>query len=360
MDRYADAIQSTVHPGIHVRSFELWPAGRRPNRPRRQLRQWVTGPMRLRRAGGDVIHLIDHSEAHLLRILKTGRTVVTCHDLLMLQALAGELPYAPPRLWASRFHWSVSYLARAAAVVCVSEATRKDVVRFLDVDPGRLHVIHQAAGEHFHPPTPAHRERVRTDLGAGDRRLVLHVSSGGFYKNNTAVIRVVAELRRGGLNVALVRAGAPLSEEESSLVSHLGLEGNVFDEGWVSDQRLNDLYGAADLLLFPSTGEGFGWPVLEAMTCGLPVVASSIPVLEELVGDSALVAGPLDITGLSNAACAVLSDPATSESLRRSGLARASGYRWDQALGAYADLYRRVADCPAPDAGGWRGGRGRR
>jgi glycosyltransferase involved in cell wall biosynthesis len=352
MNRYADAlVQPSVDPDIRVRSFGLPPA-ERASRLERQGRQWVTGPVRLRRAGGDVVHLVDHSEAHLLRVLKTGHTVVTCHDLLMLQALAGELPYDPPRRWASRFRWSVSFLARAAAVVCVSEATRKDVLRFLDVDPERLHVIPQAVSERFHPLTKGQRRGVRASLGTGGRHIILHVSSGGFYKNNATVIRVVADLHNNGLDVGLVRVGAPLAEAERSLVRRLGLEATVLDQGWVSDERLNDLYSAADLLLFPSSGEGFGWPVLEAMTCALPVVASSIPPLVDLGGDAILHAPPAEVEKLAAAAASVLTDPTLADQLRASGRTRAMGYRWDHAIASYSQLYRKVADDRALAWGG--------
>jgi glycosyltransferase involved in cell wall biosynthesis len=111
----------------------------------------------------------------------------------------------------------------------------------------------------------------------------------------------------------------------------------------VSEEKLVEAYNAADALLFPSFYEGFGWPVLEAMACGTPVVSSDTPALVELVGEAGLVAPPRDVAGLASALEHVLTSPDASGRLREAGLARAEGYGWGRIVAAYASLYREVA-----------------
>jgi glycosyltransferase involved in cell wall biosynthesis len=298
-----------------------------------------------------VTHIVDHSDAHVVRILHARRTVVTCHDLLLLRALAGDLPYrfetankgrSHDRAWERRFRWTVSHLERAGAVVCDSESTRQDVRRFLSVDPDRLHVVPLGVSDAFGPLTPSARRQVRSALDLTSPTL-LQMSSGGFYKNTEGVLRVTAKLRQAGMDVTLVRVGVPLSEDERKLAGRLGLASALREQGRVSDEELAALYGSADVLLFPSTGEGFGWPVLEAMTCGLPVVASSIPALSELVGEAGLLAQPDDIDGLTSLVASVLSDAEEARRQRDTGIERAASYRWERTLTGYARIYKEVA-----------------
>lgn len=346
MERYADALgANSADPTLHVRPFPAIEGG---SRLAYEARRWVLQPMSLRRWSADVFHLVDHSDAHLLRLLKGRRTVVTCHDLLLLRAMAGELPYAGRRRWGARYRWSVAHVDRADAVVCVSEATRTDVLRFLSVDPRKVHVVAQAVGSHFKPPSPADRKATRSSLATTATTLILNVGSGGFYKNTETILRVVARLRHDGLEAAMIRVGPPLNDHERALAGQLGIEELILEQGSVPEARLIDLYGAADLLLFPSTGEGFGWPVLEAMSCGLPVVASAIPPLIDLVGDAAPLAAPTDVDALTTLAALVATDPDEADRLRQAGVRRASTYQWDRSLAAYARIYREVATGAEP------------
>lgn len=350
MERYAAALgANTSDRAVQPRRF---PAGRdgTGSRVARDARRWVTQPLNLRRWSADVFHLLDHSDAHLLRVLGGRRTVVTCHDLLLLRAMAGELPYAGRRRWGVRYRWSVAHLDRADAVVCVSEATRQDVLRFLSVDPARLHVVPQAVGAHFVPATPATRAATRSSLAPRAPTLILNVGTGGFYKNTETILRVLARLRSGGLDVAMIRVGVPLAKAERALAGRLGVDDIIEEQGAVSEARLIDIYGAADLLLFPSTGEGFGWPVLEAMSCGLPVVASTIPPLAELVGDAGLLASPTDVDAHVEHAARVANDPTVADRLRHEGHRRASTYGWNRSLTAYARIYREVAAGTEPSS----------
>jgi glycosyltransferase involved in cell wall biosynthesis len=121
----------------------------------------------------------------------------------------------------------------------------------------------------------------------------------------------------------------------------------------VDDDRLVELYNAADVLLFPSFAEGFGWPVLEAMGCGTPVVASDIPALCEVGGEAALYGSPHEPRELADAVRSVTSSPENAARLRERGRARAAAFTWERAIDQYGELYRQIADSAViPNGGG--------
>ena len=134
-----------------------------------------------------------------------------------------------------------------------------------------------------------------------------------------------------------------MNRVNAELADSLAISGSVFELGRVSDDRLVQLYNAADLLLFPSHHEGFGWPPLEAMSCGTPVVASNCPPLEETIAGAALSAPAQDIAGLSEASARVLTDESLANRLSAAGQRRAAQFRWADCAAKYADLYRVVA-----------------
>jgi glycosyltransferase involved in cell wall biosynthesis len=105
---------------------------------------------------------------------------------------------------------------------------------------------------------------------------------------------------------------------------------------------LHTLYNAADALLFPSLYEGFGWPPLEAMACGTPVVCSRAGSLGEIAGPAALTADPGDIEGLANHLAAVLTDPSLASGLRQRGIDHAAQFDWDFTAGKVVQIYRQV------------------
>lgn len=294
------------------------------------------------RRDADLFHIVDHGYADLAAVLPKAKTLVTCHDLMLLRAEEGVAGFRGRRSTVARFRWSTSFLRRVAHVACDSECTRGDVIRMCGVDPERTSVIALAANPRFAPLGDETIQRLRAGLGNPARWQLLHVSSGGRYKNIETTIRVLAALRRGGSDVGLVRAGTRLTPAELALCESLHVADVVTDLGRVSDERLVELYNASDVSIFPSHYEGFGLPVLEAMACGTPVAASNTPALVELADGIALFADPLNVDAHTANVQAVLETPSVAAGMRDRGLAHAATYTWERAALRYAELYRTV------------------
>jgi glycosyltransferase involved in cell wall biosynthesis len=354
-DRYVDALAKGLageRVDVTVETLGASPLVRIPwlEKPDDYVRRWVRFPLAIRHKRADVFHLVEHADRHLMKVLPGPRTVVTCHDLIPLLAVEGALPFEGPppytgrEWWIRRYRWGVMGLKHAAAVVCPSRATRDDVVRLCGVRRDRVSVIPHGVGEHFKPLTPRSVGAARAKLGLSGRRLVLTVNSGaGFYKNFDTTLRVIAAIRKAGFDVTLVRVGSAMTAAERKTTRTLGLYGALVELGKVTETRLVELYNAADVLLFPSLYEGFGWPAIEAMACGTPVVTSDAPAIAEVVGNAAMTVPAMDVEGFADALTTLFSAPERCAELHAAGLLRAQRFSWLKACAAYEKLYLEVA-----------------
>lgn len=349
MERYADAVQR----GLTQRgAWEVIPtAPMVPDNVRPRGRGWDSlggywlrfgaYPVAAARRRGDVWHVCDQGYAHLAALLPYGRTVVTCHDLMLLRSLEGVTGFRGSPTSVMRFRWSASYLRKVAHVMCDSTATQEDVIRLAHAAPERTTVVPLGVEEHFRPLSPQTRRQIRHGLGyPGDELIILSVGRDA-YKNPLAGIDCLAAIRARGVDAHLIRSGAPLADVERDYVHRARVPSWVHEQGIVSDQRLVELYNAADVLLHPSFWEGFGWPPLEAMACGTPAVVSTAPSLVEVIGEAGIAAVATDIRGLADAILRVTT-PEHSADWRRRALHRAESFSWEGTLQSITSVYDRV------------------
>jgi glycosyltransferase involved in cell wall biosynthesis len=257
-----------------------------------------------------------------------ARLVTTVHDLI---------PFRLPALVPRRHRWAVrallgGALRRAARVIAVSEATRRELATRYRVPDHKLHVVPEAAAPHFAPASRAEVARVREGYDLADP-YVLFVGLLEPKKNLPALLDAVARCRAAGSwgRTRLAVAGAPGwgTEGLAAEVGRLGLDGYVRLLGPVPDGDLPALYGGAQAFVFPSLWEGFGLPVLEAMASGAAVIASRRGALPEVAGDAALLVEP-EPAPLAEALGRVLGDAALRTRLREAGLDRARAYSWER------------------------------
>src|SRR5262245_7141236 len=298
-------------------------------------------PRLLRGLRTDVAHVVDHGQGYLVAGLDGRRTVVTCHDVILLVLAAGRIgAIRVPQIALQLFRISLELMKRAAVVVADSSQTKRDLVDFIHIDPDKVMVIHPGLNQTFQPE-PEDRPALRQRFGFGSKRVILQIGRG-FYKNLPCVIRVLHRLRKDGVDACVARVGPSLAGSDRALADRLGVLSNVIELGSVPDQELPALYNAVDVLLFPSLYEGFGWPPLEAMASGTPVVCSNAGALEEVVGDAALTADAEDDEALAWHAGAVLADAKLRDTLIARGRAQAARFNWDDTAEKMLGVYRGV------------------
>lgn len=272
-------------------------------------------------------------------------TVVTVHDVIPLILPA----YSRPLHVRVYMRLVAAAARRTRAILTVSEAARKDIIRTLAVPPERVHVTYNAADSTMRPISDAAAiEGMMDNFGiSGDYLLYF----GGFdvRKNVERVIRAYHAARpslerhyqlvlAGSLNLV----GHPLYPDPRPLVKELGLEGDVVVTGRVSEEEKALLYSAATAFVFPSLYEGFGITVLEAMACGAPVITSNVSSLPEVAGEAALLVDPTSTEELSAAIVRLLNDAGLRDELRGKGLERSTHFTWDDSAARTLSVYRKV------------------
>jgi glycosyltransferase involved in cell wall biosynthesis len=296
----------------------------------------------------DVFHVVDQSYAHLVHALPAPRTVVTCNDVdAILPMLPGRMKqFDASRALARRI---LSGLGRAERVVCISQATEQRLLAFGRLIPQRVTVaylgVHPACSPMADPEWDAAVERRLGPTRPAEIDL-LHVGSTIPRKR----IEVLLQIFRGVLDrrpeVRLLRVGDPFTAEQDALAKQLGVADAIVHMPFLERPELAAVYRRAALVLMPSDREGFGLPVVEALACGTPVVASAIESLIEVGGDAVTHCGPADTACWVSSTLDLLAEredqPLAWEKRRRRGLVTAERFSWREYAVEMARIYQSV------------------
>jgi glycosyltransferase involved in cell wall biosynthesis len=281
-----------------------------------------------------------HATEHLLPKLTHARSVFTLHDTAYL--LFPQYHLLQNRLYLTLM--MPRFLARADAVITVSENTRRDALRFYRLDPAKVHVIPEGVEPRFQPENnPHHRAEIKKRYGLPDR-FILCVSTIEPRKNLPLLLEAYTALRSRCPDVGLVIAGGKgwLYESFFEHLRSLGLENQITLTGYVPEADLPGLINCAEVFAYPSKFEGFGLPPLEAMACGVPVVCSNASSLPEVVGDAGILLPPDDVRGWGEALTRVITNPTLHADLRARGLARAGQFSWETAARQTFEVYEAI------------------
>ncbi len=261
--------------------------------------------------------------------------VVTLLDLIWLHPDTSPLPPAArarARLLATR-------CARSAdRVLTISEASKRDLVDTLRLDPRRIDVTPLAVRDEEPAATP--EPELREKLALGDAPLLLCVAEKQPHKNLASLVRALAEV--DGVTLVLAGAGSSHEAELRRLASELVVSERVRMLDWVAEADLEGLYRAAKAFVLPSLIEGFGLPILEAMRAGTPVACADRSALSEVAGEAALLFDPFDQAEVTAAVRRVLTDEELRRALVRRGFERCREYSWKHTAALTLASYRRA------------------
>jgi glycosyltransferase involved in cell wall biosynthesis len=310
---------------------------------------------RLRAAHGDhlLVHICDHSNAMYAREARGVRHLVTCHDLMAVRLALGDLAGPPVRYTGRRLQGMIRRgLEEARYVACITECTRADLHRVCRRSPERSSVIlFQLNHPYARLAAGAARVALSGLLPDDGRPLVLHVGNNSWYKNRDGVLRIFHAATALGDGASsprprLVIVGHEMRADQDAFIAARGLRQDV---RWLPAQPpavLQAMYSVADVFLFPSLYEGFGWPPIEAQACGCPVVCTREGGLAEAAEDSALTAPAADEAALSAHVHSALTRPELRAELVAKGRANVHRFEPPRMIDDYQALYTRLLAAP--------------
>ena len=219
-----------------------------------------------------IVHICDHSNAPYTKWLSSDPHLITCHDMLAVRSALGEFPQNKTSWTGQQLQAMILRgLKRCHCITSVSSATRDDVIRLVGNDNSLKHTIPNALDDSFIQEENQPQSSSPVEKCPVDSRYVMHIGSDSWYKNRGSVLRIFSKLIEDQPALKLVIIGSEYSDDvlRENQCEHLG-DKLVYPKN-VDDETLRSIYQQAELLLFPSWIEGFGWPILEAQACGCAV-----------------------------------------------------------------------------------------
>lgn len=355
MDVYADGLVTALrelYPQWEILEANPRPIGVRGASSivqglQKHYEKFLRYPLRLRQYKADVYHVVDQSYAHLAYWLKDVPIVVTCHDLINFRQPENVWQRARfPAVSMAAWRFSVKGLRKAHHIFADSRYTAQEIRQMVDVDAKCITIIPIGLDATFH--------RIQQEDLIGSFRAkygispedicLLHVGGNAPRKNVTILLEVLRVLRAKGIPAVLWKTGADFTPQQKHLVQEYGLEGKTTYLGQMSDRALTLAYNGADIVIIPSLYEGFGIPVLEAMACGTPVIASNVSSLPEVAGDAARLVCPEDVEEIVNEVIHIAHDPVFRQRIVNKGLDRVKGFSWNIIAAEIAKVYQQVSE----------------
>jgi glycosyltransferase involved in cell wall biosynthesis len=367
---HASTIEPTlVRPSMRRRAGRL-PGGARhplfPNLDRVANRLWDYPRAVARFAPRfDLFHVVDHSYSQLVHRLPADRTIVTCHDLDTFRSVLDPAIERRSPLFRAMTRHILDGLRKAGHIACDSNATRDALVAKAGIPLDRTTVVPNGPHPSCSPsPEPAADVEAARLLGPRSASVdLLHVGSTIARKRIDVLLRVFKAVRDShradagsGPRLRLIRVGGPFTAAQQAMVRELQIGDAIVVLPMLDRATLASVYRRSAVLMMPSEREGFGLPVLEAMACGTPVVASDVDAMREVGGFAASYCPVEDVEAWAATIVRLLRerrDNRAQWTLRsETGIRRAAAFSWSRYATDVAAIYARMAD--HPDARGVR------
>lgn len=297
----------------------------------------------------DLFHIVDHSYAHLVSSLAPRPTVVACHDLEVFRCLLEPERAQRSVLWQAVARHILHGLRQATRVICGSRTIRDEILVHGLIPPERVAVVPYGVHPACSSVSDPHADCAAAQLlgpVSSDTIEILHVGSTIARKRIDVLLQVFAALRRKFPHARLVRVGGPFTPEQRALIAQLDVSASVVVLPFLTPPVLAAVYRRAAVLLLTSAREGFGLPMIEAMACGTPVIASDLPVLREVGGKAATYCPVADISTWSATVTQCLHErqdhPEGWAGHQAAAIAQAAPYRWTVSAHALVSVYHEL------------------
>jgi glycosyltransferase involved in cell wall biosynthesis len=266
------------------------------------LDKWVVFPIKLKvkllsnkyNAADVHFHICDHSNAIYINSLPIARTIVTCHDVLAIRGALGHSDAYCPASGTGKIlqKWILNSLSKTKFIASVSNFTLKQLKEIAKTDNQSPYwkVIYNSFNEVFEVVDSKKSTHILKSIGI-EKPYILHIGSNLLRKNRKSLLDMIHHLENN-YNGNLCFAGQNIDEELLNYAINLKLEKRLISIIGPDHDTLLALYNNCDAFIFPSFSEGFGWPIIEAQSCGAPVIASDIESLREIGANGALYADP--------------------------------------------------------------------
>lgn len=276
-------------------------------------------------------------------ILKTGKTVVTIHDIIPIR-----FPEWSVKKERIRFATIIKHTAkRADYIIAASQATKNDLLELTDGSNDRIEVIYLGVDDHFRV---LETDQLSDFISKNNlhQPYILYVGAIHPRRNIDQLIQAFSILKKeNNIPHKLILIGLTfhthLSNQLTEWINSSGVSDQISRIGYVSDDDLVKFYNLADIFIYPSSYEGFGLPVLEAMACGTPVITSKSSSLTEVAGDAALLVKPGDVEELADAIRRLIEDSACRQEMINHGFKQARQFTWLRAAQKTVELFEKVS-----------------
>lgn len=286
--------------------------------------------------GYDVYHLTSQDNSLLVYYPNIGKNVITVHDIFYYtfyfnsfkKQLVKQLYYG---------------LKRADAIITVSNETKREIIQHLDIPSDKINVIYPGVDDKFKPAyTNSLYDRYGLDR---NKKYILNIGRDEKRKNIKTLLLAFHEFKKDYKmdDVQLLKINS-LSRKNLAMIKEMNIGGEITVLEHVTEEDLPKFYSMAELFVFTSIAEGFGFPPLEAMRCGTPVVASKSSAMPEILKDSAILVDPLDYKGFARAFYKILTSDETRDELIKKGIKHSAKFSWEKCANETIKVYKNLGD----------------